>query len=95
MHPCVLNGAMIQAEEITRDDFKGAKWVMLSGYDFYGGEILEKAVQYSRQEGVKISLDLARIFRPRVMEMLELGHVDLVFANEDEARERILPLKGV
>lgn len=94
MRPCFLNAVRLQAEELTRMDFKGAKWVVLNGYGFYGAELLEKAIVHCKQEGVKISLDLAsfevvRNYRPRLMKLLQSRQIDLVFANEDEARELI------
>ncbi len=94
MRPCFLNAVGLKAEELSKKDFRGAQWLVLNGYGFYGAELLETAVQHAKQEGVKISMDLAsfevvRNFRPRLMRLLESGNVDLVFANEDEARELI------
>jgi sugar/nucleoside kinase (ribokinase family) len=94
MRPCFLNAVGLKAEELSKKDFRGAQWLVLNGYGFYGTELLETAVQHAKQEGVKISMDLAsfevvRNFRPRLMRLLESGNVDLVFANEDEARELI------
>ena len=94
MRPCFLNAVRLQAEELSREDFKGAKWLVLNGYGFYGTDLLEKAVELCSLEGVKVSMDLAsfevvRNFRPQLMKLLESRKVDLVFANEDEARELI------
>ena len=94
MRPCFLNAVRLQAEELSREDFKGAKWLVLNGYGFYGTDLLEKAVELCNLEGVKVSMDLASIevvrnFRPQLMKLLESRKVDLVFANEDEARELI------
>lgn len=94
MRPCFLNAVRLQAEELSREDFKGAKWLVLNGYGFYGTDLLEKAVELCNLEGVKVSMDLAsfevvRNFRPQLMKLLESRKVDLVFANEDEARELI------
>lgn len=94
MRPCFLNAVRLQAEELITKDFRGAKWVVLNGYGFYGEELLENAVDLCKKEGVKVSMDLAsfevvRNFRPTLMKLLESGKVDLVFANEDEARELI------
>lgn len=94
MRPCFLNAVRLEAKELTKEDFRGAKWVVLNGYGFYGEELLESAVDLCKQEGVKVSMDLAsfevvRNFRPRLMGLLESGKVDLVFANEDEAGELI------
>jgi sugar/nucleoside kinase (ribokinase family) len=94
MRTCFLNAVRLQAEELTRKDFQGAKWAVLNGYGFYGEDLLENAVDLCKKEGVKVSMDLAsfevvRNFRPTLMRLLESGKVDLVFANEDEARELI------
>ncbi|XP_024403161.1 uncharacterized protein [Physcomitrium patens] len=94
MRPCFLNAVRLQSEELTGEDFKGAKWVVLNGYGFYGEDLLERAVDLCKEEGVKVSMDLAsfevvRNFRPTLMRLLESRKVDLVFANEDEARELI------
>ncbi|KAG0557229.1 hypothetical protein KC19_11G111900 [Ceratodon purpureus] len=94
MRPCFLNAVRLQAEELTKEDFRGAKWVVLNGYGFYGENLLENAVDLCQKVGVKVSMDLAsfevvRNFRPTLMRLLESGKVDLVFANEDEARELI------
>ena len=94
MRPCFLNSVRLEAQDLTREDFRGAKWVVLNGYGFYGEDLLETAVDLCKKEGVKISMDLAsfevvRNYRPTLMRLLESGKVDLVFANEDEARELI------
>ena len=94
MRPCFRNVVGLEAMELTRLDFHGAKWVVLNGYGFYVDDLLENAVDLCKQEGVKVSMDLAsfevvRNFRPRLMSLLESGKVDLVFANEDEAGELI------
>jgi len=94
MRPCFLNAVRLEAKELTREDFRGAQWVVMNGYGFYGEDLLESAVDLCKEEGVKVSMDLAsfevvRNFRPRLMSLLESGKVDLVFANEDEAGELI------
>jgi sugar/nucleoside kinase (ribokinase family) len=84
----------LEAKDLTVHDFRGSKWVVMNGYGFYVDDLLETTVDLCKQEGVKVSMDLAsfevvRLFRPRLMSLLESGKVDLVFANEDEAGELI------
>ncbi|KAG6546370.1 hypothetical protein Mapa_012411 [Marchantia paleacea] len=92
MRPCLSDASHLRAEEVTHDDFKGAKWVVLNGYGFYWPDLTEKAVELAKQEGARVALDLAsfevvRRSRPRLLKLLESHKIDLCFANEDEARE--------
>ncbi|KAA8537602.1 hypothetical protein F0562_027210 [Nyssa sinensis] len=91
MRPCLSSAVKIQADELTRDDFKGSKWLVMR-YGIYNLEILHAAIQIAKQEGILISLDLAsfemvRKFRLPLLQLLESGNIDLCFANEDEATE--------
>ncbi|KAF8405251.1 hypothetical protein HHK36_010152 [Tetracentron sinense] len=91
MRPCLSNAAKLQADELTRDDFKGSKWLILR-YGIYNLEIIHAAIRIAKEEGVSVSLDLAsfemvRNFRSPLLELLESGDIDLCFANEDEATE--------
>ncbi|KAL2492851.1 pfkB-like carbohydrate kinase family protein [Abeliophyllum distichum] len=79
------------ANELTREDFKGSKWLVIR----YGVQILEvihAAIIIAKQEGVSVSLDLASFemvqkFRSPFLQLLESGSIDLCFANDDEATE--------
>eukprot|EP00249_Psilotum_nudum_P015319 c25261_g1_i1 orf=134-1273(+) len=94
MRPWLSNTVRIQADELTRQDFHGVKWVVLSAYGFYGVELVERAVELAKLEGALVSMDFSsfevvRTFRPRLLQLLESGKIDLCFANEDEARELV------
>ncbi|KAL6331824.1 hypothetical protein AAG906_020168 [Vitis piasezkii] len=73
MRPCLSSVVKIQAEELTKEDFKGVKWLVMR-YGIYNLEVIHAAIQMAKEEGVFVSLDLAR-------------DIDLCFANEDETRE--------
>ncbi|XP_052201851.1 uncharacterized protein LOC127807789 isoform X1 [Diospyros lotus] len=98
MRPCLSNVAKIQAEELTRDDFRGSKWLVLR-YAIANIEIIQAAIRIAKEEGILISLDLAsfemvRKFRLPLLKLLESGSIDLCFANEDEATELLRGEQG-
>ncbi|GAB2225127.1 hypothetical protein Droror1_Dr00005915 [Drosera rotundifolia] len=91
MRPCLSCAVKIQAEELTRGDFKGSKWLVLR-YAAFNLEVIRAAIRFAKQEKVLVSLDLAsfemvRNFKAPLMELLKSGDIDLCFANEDEAME--------
>lgn len=91
MRPCLSSAVKVQADELTREDFKGSKWLLLR-YSIYNLEVIHAAIRIAKQEGLSISLDLAsfemvRKFRLPLLQLLESGNIDLCFANEDEATE--------
>ncbi|XP_047325749.1 uncharacterized sugar kinase slr0537 [Impatiens glandulifera] len=91
MRPCLSNAAKIQADELSRDDFKGSRWLVIR-YAIANLDIIHSAIRIAKQEGLFISLDLAsfemvRKFREPLLELLESRNIDLCFANEDEAME--------
>ncbi|KAJ4962793.1 hypothetical protein NE237_022732 [Protea cynaroides] len=91
MRPCLSNAVRLQADELTREDFTGSKWLVVR-YAISSLEVIRAAIRIAKQEGVSISLDLAsfemvRNFKSPLLELLESGDIDLCFANEDEAKE--------
>ncbi|XP_057975732.1 uncharacterized protein LOC131163047 [Malania oleifera] len=91
MRPCLSHAVKLQADELTREDFKGSKWLVLR-YGIFNLEVIHAAIRIAKEEGVFVSLDLAsfemvRNFRLPLLQLLESGDIDLCFANEDEARE--------
>ncbi|PON54951.1 Carbohydrate kinase [Parasponia andersonii] len=93
MRPCLSSAVKLQADELTREDFKGCKWLLLR-YSIFNLEVIQAAIRIAKQEGLFVSLDLAsfemvRDFREPLLRLLESGNVDLCFANEDEATELI------
>ncbi|XP_024451205.1 uncharacterized protein LOC7479735 isoform X2 [Populus trichocarpa] len=84
-------GHTAQADELTKEDFKGSKWLVLR-YAIFNLEVIQAAIRNAKQEGLFVSLDLAsfemvRNFRSPLLQLLESGDIDLCFANEDEAME--------
>ncbi|KAK9108892.1 hypothetical protein Sjap_016952 [Stephania japonica] len=91
MRPCLLGAVRLQFDELTREDLRGSKWLLMR-YAFHNLELKRNAIRLAKQEGVSVSIDLAsfemvRNHRPSLLELLASGDVDLCFANEDEARE--------
>ncbi|XP_010254785.1 PREDICTED: uncharacterized protein LOC104595654 isoform X2 [Nelumbo nucifera] len=91
MRPCLSNAVKLQADELTREDFRDSKWLVMR-YAVHNLEVIRAAIRIAKQEGVCISLDLAsfemvRNFKSPLLELLESGDIDLCFANEDEAKE--------
>ncbi|KAF5468512.1 hypothetical protein F2P56_012660 [Juglans regia] len=93
MRPCLSNAVKVQADDLTREDFKGSKWLSLR-YAIFNLEVILAAIKIAKQEGLFVSLDLAsfemvRNFKLPLLQLLESGNVDLCFANEDEATELV------
>ncbi|TXG52200.1 hypothetical protein EZV62_021369 [Acer yangbiense] len=93
MRPSLASAVKIQADELTREDFKGSKWLVLR-FAMMNFEVTKAAIRIAKQEGVFVSMDLAsfemvRNFRTSLLELLESGDIDLCFANEDEAAELV------
>ncbi|MEM1282120.1 MAG: adenosine kinase [Chlamydiota bacterium] len=82
------------SEEMCSDDldpsiFKGVKLVHLEGYNLLKGDLPEKAIALAKQNGAKVSLDLAsyeivNLHKERILEIIR-SSVDIVIANADEA----------
>ncbi|KAG2303324.1 hypothetical protein Bca4012_062095 [Brassica carinata] len=91
MRPCLSSAVKIQADELSKEDFTGSKWLVLR-YAVINLEVIKAAIGFAKQEGLSVSLDLAsfemvRNYRSELRQLLESGNIDLCFANEDEAAE--------
>ncbi|KAL9690378.1 hypothetical protein QQ045_010776 [Rhodiola kirilowii] len=91
MRPCLSSAVKLQGDELTSEDFKGSKWLVMR-FGIFNIEVIRAAIQIAKQEGVLISLDLAsfemvRSYRSHLLQLLESGDIDMCFANEDEASE--------
>ena len=87
MRTCLGEAARLTANELSVEDFQGAKWLLLSGYCLYGQNLLQRAVELASQAGIKVALDLASFeivqnFRPDLQKLLESGKVHCCFCNE-------------
>jgi len=78
-------------EDISADDFKGITHFHAEGYMLFLPGVLKKAMQLAKEAGCTVSFDFSsfevvRIFRKDIEALLD-QYVDIIFANEDEARE--------
>lgn len=86
-----LGAAMtLSPDEITTADFAGAKHAHIEGYLLFNPALAEKVAATARAAGCTISLELSsfevvKVARDWILAQLKQG-VDIVFANEDEAR---------
>jgi sugar/nucleoside kinase (ribokinase family) len=86
-----LGAAMtLSPDEITIEDFKGARHAHIEGYLLFNPALAEKVAATARAAGCTISLELAsfevvNVARDWILAQLEDG-VHVVFANEDEIR---------
>lgn len=72
------------------DYFKGVELVHLDAYTLRNGNLTRQVMELAKEAGAKVSLDLSsfeiiREFHTTLVELLPL-YVDIVFANEDEAK---------
>ena len=86
-----LGAAMtLSPDEITVEDFKGARHAHIEGYLLFNPALAEKVAATARAAGCTISLELAsfeivNVARDWILAQLKEG-VHVVFANEDEIR---------
>lgn len=86
-----LGAAMtLSPDEISVDDFQGARHAHIEGYLMFNPALAQKVVDCARAAGCTTSLELSsfevvNVARDWILEQLKVG-VDIVFANEDEAR---------
>lgn len=85
-----LGAAMtLHPNEVTPDDFKGARHAHIEGYLLFNPALADKVVNSARAAGCTLSIDLAsfevvNVARDWIITQLREG-VDIIFANEDEA----------
>jgi sugar/nucleoside kinase (ribokinase family) len=86
-----LGAAMtLSPDEINVDDFRGAKHAHIEGYLLFNPALAEEVARTARAAGCTLSLELSsfevvNVARDWILGQLKQG-VDIVFANEDEAR---------
>lgn len=91
MRTCLGASATLKVTEITAEDFRDVGHVHIEGYMMFNMDVFMHVLKLAKDCGATVSLDLAsfeivRIFRDRLDDILR-RYVDIVFANEDEARE--------
>ncbi|EOY14805.1 PfkB-like carbohydrate kinase family protein isoform 3 [Theobroma cacao] len=81
MRPCLSTAVKVQADELTQEDFSGSKWLVLR-YGIFNLEVIQAAIQFAKQEGVSVSLDLASFEIVRVPAIGEAKAVDATGAGD-------------
>ncbi len=83
--------ATVTEEDVSPDVFAGVNLVHIEGYMLFAENILRKTLKAAKDAGCRISLDMASFevvrFKKDILPELLSEYVDIVFANEDEARE--------
>lgn len=81
--------ATMEAEELQQEWFEGADYFLVEGYLVQNHDLIDTAINMAHRAGAKVCLDLAS------WNIVEADHdfftyllpkIDMVFANEDEAR---------
>lgn len=79
------------AAEVLDSDFENIAHVHIEGYLLFVGDLAEKVLSTAKKHGCTVSLDLATFelvkYKRDILPGLLEKYVDIVFANEDEARE--------
>jgi len=89
---CTYLGAAceLEASDLTAEMFQGYDIFHIEGYLVQNHDLIRTAVSLAKQAGLKVSVDLAsyNVVEDNLEFLLEIIHeyVDIVFANEDEAR---------
>lgn len=82
--------AGLTADDLTIEQFKGYDYFYIEGYLVQNLDLIRKAVCLAKQSGAKVVLDMAsyNVVEASKDFLLEIipEYVDIVFANEDEAR---------
>lgn len=90
MMTCLGAAATLAPEELKLEDFKGYDLVHLEGYLLFNTPFFDRAVELAKEAGCKISFDLSSfevvgIFKEKLESLLPES-IDLIIANEDEAK---------
>jgi sugar/nucleoside kinase (ribokinase family) len=90
MRTCLGAAMTLSPEEISVDDFRGARHAHIEGYLVFNHRLCEAVLNAARAAGCTISLDLSAfevVNEWRDWMFTQFGHgIDIVFANEDEIR---------
>jgi len=90
MLTCLGASSEITVAEIKDDYFKDAAIVHIEGYLLFNREVMLAVLNSARRCGVRVSLDLASFTvvesAKDILERLVADFVDILIANEDEAR---------
>ncbi len=90
MRTSLAAAAALDPAAITPELFVGARLVMLEGYTLFNHDLTRAVAKAAKAAGCELALDLASFevinFNRAVLDELLSGQVDVVFANEDEAK---------
>lgn len=80
----------LDAADLDPEDFNGYDILYLEGYLIFNKSLVETACQIAKEKKMKIALDLAsyNVVESRIDDFKEIveKYVDIVFANEEEAK---------
>ncbi len=88
---CTYLGAAcdLYSEELNADEFGGYDYFHIEGYLVQNHDLIRKAVKMAKDNGLKVSLDLASFnvveANKEFLHEIVNQYVDIVFANEEEA----------
>lgn len=81
--------ATLRAEDLSRKMFAGYNYLYIEGYLLQDHDLMLRAVQLAKEEGVQVCLDMASYnvveAERDFFDQLIVKYVDIVFANESEA----------
>ena len=91
MRTCLGAAADMTLDDVTPDDFRGYTHAHVEGYMLFNKPLTAKILDLATKAGLTISLDLSsfevvRANKDTLGTLIE-KHVDILFANEDEAKE--------
>lgn len=82
--------AMMTPEEIKREIFKDYHYILVEGYLIFNRDLILKVCQFAKEHGLKIAMDMASYnlveLNRDFIKMLLQDYVDIIFANEEEAK---------
>lgn len=81
--------ATLRAEDLSRKMFAGYNYLYIEGYLLQDHDLMLRAVQLAKEEGLQVCLDMASYnvveTERDFFDQLIVKYVDIVFANESEA----------
>ena len=82
--------AMMKADELTLEMFKGYAYLFVEGYLVQDHDLMLRIIELAKEAGLQVCLDLASYNiveeEQEFFSLLMNKYVDIVFANEEEAR---------
>lgn len=82
--------ATLEAEDLSRKMFAGYDYLYIEGYLLQDHDLMLRALQLAKEEGLQVCLDMASYnvveAERDFFDQLIVKYVDIVFANESEAR---------